>query len=256
MRYFIKPASDVSWSVESNYCQQYKTYAEYNYLKPGISSYIKGLHFEMALRLTKEYFHNSNVIDFGCADGVFIPSLSQHFDHVCAIDRNPSFVKTASALVRTLGLCNVELVCNDGLTIKDVKSRLSGRNYHVLYLLETLEHVGDKDSQYESKIRFLEEIASLIDKEGIIVISVPKMVGVSFLIQRTGLALTGSVREPISWSNLLRASFTKNTTDLEDRWNGGHLGFDHRKIESRIKNKFHLLKKRDIMFQVLYVIKK
>jgi tRNA G46 methylase TrmB len=130
MKYFIKPAADVYLSSESHYYKQYKTYAEYNYLRPGISSYIKCWHFETALRLTKGYFHNSNVIDFGCADGVFIPSLSKYFNHVCAIDRNPSFVKIASALVSTQNLSNVELVCNDGLTIENTKSRLSGRKYH------------------------------------------------------------------------------------------------------------------------------
>jgi 2-polyprenyl-3-methyl-5-hydroxy-6-metoxy-1,4-benzoquinol methylase len=137
-----------------------------------------------------------------------------------------------------------------------VKSRLSGRKYQVLYLLETLEHVGDKDSLYESKVRFLKEIATLIEKEGVIVVSVPKMVGISFLIQRIGLALTRSPREPISLSNLLKASLANNTTDLEKRWEGEHLGFNYRKLETRIKNEFQILKKKHILFQVLYLIRK
>ena len=31
-------------------------------------------------------------------------------------------------------------------------------------------------------------------------------------------------------------------------------GFNHKKLESRIKNEFRILKKRHIMFQVLYLI--
>ena len=214
------------------------------------------MHFEIALALSKKHFHTANAIDFGCADGIFIPSLSKHFAHVYAIDRNPGNVKTASASVNALGLGNVELLCNDGLTIRDMKSRLSGREYHVMYLLETLEHVGEKESLYDSRVNFLHEIAALIDKDGIIVISVPNMIGIFFLLQRIGLALTGSFREPISFLNLFKASLLRNTADLEKKWSGGHLGFNHRKLESRMKKDFYILKKRHIAFQILYVIKK
>jgi 2-polyprenyl-3-methyl-5-hydroxy-6-metoxy-1,4-benzoquinol methylase len=256
MKYFIKPPADVYLSVDSTYCQGYKTYSEYNYLRPGISSYIKSWHFEMALDLTKDYFHKANVIDFGCADGVFIPSLSKYFNHVLAIDQKPSFMKTASGLVKALNLSNVELLCNDGLTIRNAGSQLSGIEYHILYLLETLEHVGDKYSLYDSKIHFLQKITSLISREGVMVISVPIMIGLPFLIQRVGLALTGSQWEPISRRNLLKASFFMNTTNLERQWNGGHLGFNHRKLESLMKNEFQILKKRNLLFQVVYLIGK
>ena len=256
MKYFVRPPVDAYLSAESNYCEGCKTYTEYNYLKPGLASQIKSWHFETALELTKDYFHHCNVVDFGCADGAFLPSLSKHFAHVYAVDRNPGFVKTASGLVRTMGLGNVELLCNDGLSIEDVRSRLSGREYQVLYLLETLEHVGDNSALYPSKIRFLEEIASLISKDGVIVISVPNMIGLFFLIQRIGLASIGALREPVSLGNLLKASFLGNTVDLEKRWDGGHLGFNHRKLEDCMKSEFRILRKKHIMFQIVYVITK
>ena len=255
-KYFIKPPIDIYQSVGSRYYQEYKTYAEYNYLRGGFSSYIKIWHFEMALKLTQKYHHHCNVIDFGCADGVFIPSLSKYFNRVVAVDKIPDFIKISSKLVSTLGLNNVELICNDSRTINDVKSRISSEKYHILYLLETIEHVGSKDSLYKSKIDFLKEIATLVDEEGIIVISAPRMVGISFLIQRIGLALLGLNREPISMSNLLKASFLSDTTDLEKQWHGGHIGFNHKKLENHLKNEFHILKKKDIIFQVLYVIRR
>jgi hypothetical protein len=85
---------------------------------------------------------------------------------------------------------------------------------------------------------------------------VPNMIGFFFLIQRIGLALTGSLREPISVGNLLKASLLSNTEDLEKQWNGGHLGFDHRKLENCIKGEFRILRKKHMMFQVLYLITK
>lgn len=254
-KYYIQPPRDIYLSEESHYYKD-KTYAEYNYLRPGLVSYIKTRHFELSLKLTRDYFHKCNVIDFGCADGVFLPSLAKNFTRVVAIDRVPGFIELSSKLVSAMGLNNVELICNDNLTINDTKSRLSGEKYHILYLLETLEHVGDKDSLYDSKINFLKEVSTLIDEHGLIVISVPKMVGISFLIQRIGLAITRSLRESISLSDLFKACFLNDTTGLEKRWKGGHLGFNHRKLESYLKNEFRLLKKRDLLFQVVYIIKK
>jgi len=255
-RYYIQPLIDIYSSEKSHYYKEYKTYAEYNYLRPGLVSYIKTRHFELSLKLTRDYFHKCNVIDFGCADGVFLPSLAKYFTRVVAIDRVPDFIELSSKLVSAMELNNVELICNDNLTINDTKSRLSGEKYHILYLLETLEHVGDKDSLYDSKINFLKEVSTLIDEHGLIVISVPKMVGIPFLIQRIGLAITRSLRELISLSDLFKACFLNDTTGLEKQWKGGHLGFNHRKLESYLKNEFRLLKKRDLLFQVVYVIKK
>lgn len=258
MSYFVKPPADVYSSVEgSNYCQQYRTYSEYNYLRPGISSRLKIRHFEVALKLTRRRFHTCNVIDFGCGDGVFLPSLSRHFRHVMGIDTNPKFITICENLLNRLDLTNVELVCNDNLTLNDLRLRLSSRSYDIVYLLEILEHVGNKDFPYESRIDFLREIATLIADDGILVISVPKMVGVSFLIQRIGLAVLRLPRGELSMRDLLKASFLNDTTDLEKRWDHlNHLGFNHKKLESSLSTAFKVLQRKELAFQVVYVIGK
>jgi 2-polyprenyl-3-methyl-5-hydroxy-6-metoxy-1,4-benzoquinol methylase len=258
MKHFVKPGIDAySWVEGPNYYQEYKTYSEYNYLRPGVSSYIKTRHFEIALRLTRRHFHTCNVIDFGCVDGIFLPSLSRHFHRVMGVDNNPKFIKICEGLLSRLDLKNVELMCNDNLTVNDLRLRLSGRSYGIVYLLETLEHVGDKDFPYESRIDFLRKIATLIAEDGIIVISVPKMVGIPFLIQRIGLAVLRLPREEISMSDLLKSSFLNNTGDLEKRWEHlKHLGFNHKKMESPLNTAFHILQKKELLFQVMYVIGK
>jgi 2-polyprenyl-3-methyl-5-hydroxy-6-metoxy-1,4-benzoquinol methylase len=258
MKHFVKPGIDAySWVEGPNYYRGYKTYSEYNYLRPGVSSYIKTRHFEIALRLTRKYFHTCNVIDFGCADGILLPSLSRYFHRVVGVDSNPKFIKICEGLLSRLDLKNVELICNDNLTVNDLRLRLSGRSYSIVYLLETLEHVGNKDSLYESRIDFLREIATLTAEDGIIVISVPKMVGIPFLIQRIGLAVLNLHREEISMSDLLKSSFLNNTGDLEKRWEHlKHLGFNHKKLESPLNTAFQILQKKELLFQVLYVIGK
>ncbi len=230
-----------------------KTYSEYNYLRPGLASLFRTRHFEYALRLTRNYFHKCNVIDFGCADGPFLPSLAKYFNSVLAIDENPEFVEIASKVVCAMGLKNTKLICNRDLTLDDVKSRTKGETYHILYLLDTLEHVGDGSNPWESRVDFVKALANLIEDRGLIVISVPNMVGIFFLLQRLGLLLLDAHREPISTANLLRASFCNDTSDLEKQWRGGHLGFNHQKLESHLQEGFRILKSKNILFQLVYV---
>ncbi len=264
MRYFVKtPLLDIEDTHDGeNYLENIhlrwkcKTYSEYNYLRPGIISYIKTLHFELALKLTREYFYECNVIDFGCADGPLLSSLSKYFNHVIGIDINRKFIKISSKLCGELCLNNVSLICNEGMEIADVKLKIQDKKYKIIYFLEVIEHIGNKKYFYESKIGFLKELFSLLDEEGIIVISVPNMIGTAFLIQRIGLVLFGLQREPISKADLFKVSLFKDTTELEKKWNGQHLGFNHERLENCLKKYFCVVKRKSSFFQIVYVIKK
>lgn len=252
-RYFIRPPYVTLEGFNYMPAKGARTYSEYNYLKPGIATFLRTRHFEYALRLTKDYFHKCNVIDFGCADGPFLPSLAKYFNRVVAIDKRPEYMELASKVVSVAGLENVNLICNHDLTLDEVKSSIGSERCHILYLLETLEHVGDNSNLWESKVNFVKELFDLIDERGIIVISVPNMVGIPFFLQRLGFFLLGANREPISKTNLFRASFFNDTSDLEKQWRGGHLGFNHKKLESHLKREFHILKMKNILFQTIYI---
>jgi 2-polyprenyl-3-methyl-5-hydroxy-6-metoxy-1,4-benzoquinol methylase len=255
-RYFVRPPA-VSLEGFSYMPQKgIRTYSEYNYLTPGIGAYLRTLHFEHALRLTSRYFHRCNVIDLGCADGPFLPSLARYFDHVMGIDPVPVNVKLASAVAKQACLDNVSVFCNGGLTVQQTRKGIGDQEFGILYLLETLEHVGDKNDPWGSRVSFLEEVSDLAAPDGIIVVSVPNMVGLPFLTQRIGLALLGASREELSTPALLRASFLNDTGDLEKHWDRGHLGFNHRKLERRIRDKFDIVKKENIFWQVIYVLKR
>lgn len=252
-KYFVQPPK-VGLDNYEYFLDGYKSYSDYNYLKPGLSSYLKTEHFNKVLKLTKDY-KNYNVIDFGCADGPFLPSLSKYFNSVLGIDNDPIRIKIASKLVDELEIQNVKLTCNEDIDMETLKSTLKD-NYQILYLLETLEHVGDKNRLYESKIDFINSLFSLIDENGIIVISVPKMVGITFLLQRFGLSLLRLYKHPLSKKNLIKASFLNDTTDLEKEWDGGHLGFNHKKLEKHLKTNFKVIKKVNLLFQVVYLIQR
>ena len=264
MMLFIKPPLSVYKNIPQDYYYaeevSTRTYAEYNYLRPGFASWIKLRHFEVCLRLTRNYFGKCSVIDFGCADGIFLPSLSKYFKNVVGIDQRQDFITISTTLINSLKLTNVHLICNDNITMDGLRNMLPQDRYGILYLLETIEHVGERDSPWEARITFLKSLAMLLDPESPIVLSVPNMVGISFLLQRIGLALLRAHREPISFRNLLKASLLNDTKELEQQWDGPqlgrHLGFNHIHLERHMRNHFHIAKKSSTVFQTIYVLRR
>jgi 2-polyprenyl-3-methyl-5-hydroxy-6-metoxy-1,4-benzoquinol methylase len=143
------------------------SYSAYNYLKPGIVSYIKTRRFELSLKMTKEYF-GQNVIDFGCGDGPFLPSLSKHFNHVLALDIDSKFLDICKKIKQKKKLNNIILYNNKNKQFSKIKREFQNIKFKIAFLLGVLEHYGEKDSQYKSRIRLLKDIFSLLEKDGLI----------------------------------------------------------------------------------------
>jgi len=239
------------------------SYSDFNYGKTGVSSKIKRRHFEIALKLTKQYFHKSNVIDIGCADGPFLPSLSKYFNQVTGIEYDPRFAEQAKKAVYKQHLENVSVICNKESSFEEIKTELGDTRYSIIFLMEVLEHVGNHwTTMYEDKLTFLKEAATLLDDNGIIVISVPKMTGFSFLFQAVGQVLfnLGNKKEILSLpvSSLLKCVFLNDTSDVEHLWRPfyTHMGFNHKKFEDAIKGDFGIIESKNDWFQKIYITRR
>jgi len=240
------------------------TYTDINYGK-GIAGYLRKRHFEAALELTSKYFHSVNVIDYGCADGPFLPSLSNYFNNVVGIDVHQKSLDIAFRIIQKMNLKNVLLIYNENIqesqpTVQPeiIKSKFEGQTFKIIFLLEVLEHIGDKDNLYFSQMEFLKDLFKLIEDDGIIVISVPKMFGLPYLFQIIGLRLLGQHCEDSfhSLKTLFKASFWIDTDTIEKLWCGYHEGYNYKKLEKNLKNNFDILSSKDIIFQKVFVIKR
>jgi 2-polyprenyl-3-methyl-5-hydroxy-6-metoxy-1,4-benzoquinol methylase len=254
---FVRPPESVFRDPELEYMDGFRTYGEYNYLRPGWISRIKTAHFDKALELAGDAFGSANVIDFGCADGIFLPSLARHFPRVAAVDRLPKFTDIALRVVKEIGAANVDVICNETLDPGALRSCLSGRSYQIAFCLEVLEHVGEPgqpEDLYPAKLRLLDQLLTLLDDGGRVIASVPTMVGLPFLVQRTALAALGGWREPIGWGELWRAVLLRDTSRLEPRWDGGHIGFNHLLLERAMRGRFRVERRVNLGFQILYVV--
>lgn len=256
---FVKPPAELYLDdalADLHYRADSRTYTEHNYLGDGLAQRLKTAHFRVALTLAQQHFGKANVIDFGCADGFLLPSLSRHFPWVAGVDVRPDFMRVSEFIVGELQLQNVQLVCNAGMSFEELKRHLDDRTFDIAFVLEVLEHVGERDRPWKSRAAFLQDVASLLAPDGLLVVTVPKMVGLPFLVQRIGLQLIGAQWEDIGLWNMLRAGILKDTDYLEPRWNGGHVGFNHLKLESALAQRFRILERTGTFFTAAYLLQK
>lgn len=256
---FVLPPAEFYSANKYHYFDDYPTYTYYNYLRPGVIQKIKRRRFEFALKLAEPWFYRSNAIDFGCSDGVFLPSLSRYFKSVVGIDVNPTRIEIAEDLCDRLGLRNVRVVCTENSSTDGFIHQLQGTPYAIAFILETLEHIGQQPHVYESKIECVESLFKLLDEDAVIVISVPKMVGISFLAKYVVQTVLHMRRESYTLGQLLKSSFLKNTEELEQfwdgaAWDGGHKGFNHIKLEKYLEQKFTILRKAGSVTTQFYVV--
>jgi 2-polyprenyl-3-methyl-5-hydroxy-6-metoxy-1,4-benzoquinol methylase len=238
------------------YLPGYETYTAYNYLRAGrIASRVKRLHFEMALALTADHFGRARVVDFGCGDGPFLPSLARYFPEVVGVEARSEFAKLAERVVAAARLDNARVLCNAGQSFAEIAGRAGGP-FDLVFLLEVLEHIGSRDRLYESKLEFLDGLTQFLKPGGLLVVSVPRMVGLPFLVQRLGLWALRLHREPISLRQLARAVVFSDTEELEPHWvNDSHLGFNEKKLLRFLRTRYEPLKTWDGFFQVAYLLR-
>jgi SAM-dependent methyltransferase len=254
-RYLQLPPASVYSSKQTEYAQGHATYASYNYLRGGLVARVKASHFEAALRLTRHRFGTTSAIDFGCADGVFLPSLGRWFVNAVGIDRDREAIEIADNAMRSLRLENVRLICSDGMDVSALAENLAPDSFSVLYTIMTLEHFGERGRAYESRADLVDMMFDLLEPNGIVLVGVPNMVGLPFLIQRIVLSASRLHRDPITSAQMFKAIVRKDTTELEPHWHPEtHLGFNHVKLLDFLRQRAYVLGHRSLLFEEMFLL--
>jgi len=264
MRYFVRPAPGILESETECYIGPYRTYAHYNYLRPGPIAALKRRRFDIALSLARPWFHKTGAIDFGCADGVLLPSLARYFPRVAAVDHDPRVIPIAKQVVEEAGLESVDVINSSHMPMPALRARLLGprgdREYGVMFLLETLEHVGpdapaDMDC-YAYRAQFVRDLFNFLAPPARIIISIPRMTGIGFLTRYVTQSTLGMAHEHIPVADALRAGILGDTTALESQWTGGHVGFNERKMERELRKYFNVVEERRLPFSLMFTIER
>jgi hypothetical protein len=244
MRYFVRPAPGILESESECYIGPYRTYAHYNYLRPGPIAALKRRRFDIALHLARPWFYKTGAIDFGCADGVLLPSLARYFTRVAAVD--------------------LDVINSHQMPLPVLRARLAGprgdREYGVMFLLETLEHVGpDAPAGTDCnayRVQFLRDLITFLAPPARIIISIPRMTGIGFLTRYVTQSTLGLAHEHIPVADALKAGILGDTSGLESQWTGGHLGFNERKMERELRKAFNVVEERRLPFTLMYTIER
>jgi 2-polyprenyl-3-methyl-5-hydroxy-6-metoxy-1,4-benzoquinol methylase len=231
MKYLKLPPKSAYIGIDSCYHENYSTYSEYNYLRPGIISKLKRRRFDIALSLSRVWFGTTGVIDMGCADGIFLPSLAHYFPKAIGIERNAESCKIASNA--TAHLKNVTVICDSG-------ENQPQEGCGIMFLLEVLEHVGNRETMYEDKVAFLKNMLATLEAPRVIIASVPRMMGPLFVLKYFIQCITGMVREELTIRELVSVGLFFNSDTVQHKWAGEHLGFNEYKLTKILREHFEI----------------
>ncbi|MBT6049523.1 MAG: class I SAM-dependent methyltransferase [Candidatus Scalindua sp.] len=101
--------------------------------------------------------HN-RVMDLGCGEGTFLPTLDQYFNEAYGLDIN---TKVAEEIVRYFDLKNIQLMEKDILA-----NGLHYNSFDIIFAASCLEHFKDQK-------KLLQELNRLLKKGGLLVFSSP-----------------------------------------------------------------------------------
>lgn len=248
------------------YRSHFKSYSDYNYIS-GKFSIFKRFHFYEALKLSQSFFKKNLVaIDYGCADGFFSFTLSKYYKKIIGMDIDKEYLKFAEKTKKKNNIINIEFIDIEDINPSSLKKQIRTEKISVIYCLEVIEHIYEHRFPYEIRVKKIKELLDFLSDDGILIISVPIMIGFSlllkFLISRT---FEGVNREKISMMNMLRAVFLKDTKNLQQEYAVFHTGFNHKYLEYHLKKcgikieKIHYSPFKlniGLNFGVLYLIRK
>lgn len=182
----------------------------------------------------------SHVLELGCADGPFLPTLNQYTKNMIAIDINEDSIRESKLLNKILKLKQINLLCSDGraLPFKD-------KSFDLIFCLEVLEHIKNIK-------QIVNEIYRILRKNGILICTIPIEIGPSLLI-RTLLSKYLKFKRPtFTRKELFKNIFLKRTGKRTEYMGYmGHKNFDWRLVKKEIKRFFENLKIKFIPINIL-----
>lgn len=108
-----------------------------------------------------DYDPRSKVIDMGCGPGIFLPTLSENFDEVVALDINDSDLRIAGSICSSLGLENVRIMHSDIAHLE-----LPDESIDVAFSMDALEHIRELEAA-------MDKLHAVLREGGQLVISAP-----------------------------------------------------------------------------------
>lgn len=181
--------------------------------------------------------HYDAIAEIGCADGIFLPSLSRLCKELYATDIYEPFIDN---------LLNVN-ISNLHPYLDDIQnSRLESNKFDLVVCLEVLEHIANPQ-------KAISEISRIMKNNGYCIISVPIEIGLPVLVKYISRLILGYGKMydgGYKFKELIKAILKKPDEEHHSKYLG-HKGFDYRKIVELLKEKFSIEKIKYFPFNIL-----
>jgi 2-polyprenyl-3-methyl-5-hydroxy-6-metoxy-1,4-benzoquinol methylase len=182
----------------------------------------------------------SRILDIGCSDGPFLPTLNYYAKSILANDILENRVREAKNLIdfNLNKSKKINLMCSDGqyLPFKD-------NNFDLIFCLEVLEHIVRPD-------QFIRELLRVLKKNGTLICTLPIESGLSLLIRNFIGKIAHFTRPNYTLKQYLQRVLLKKG-GREYKGEIGHKNFDWREIKKNLKLHFKILKMKFIPINFL-----
>lgn len=232
LSYYLDSQSNLT--LNNSYCK--RLYNSNSFL---IDFYIYR-HFYYALNIVK-LNQEKMILDIGCGDGPFLPSLNKYGKRVIGLDLLLGMISKAKDLINfnKFRLNNVFLLNADGLNLP-----IKDNTMDIVFCLETFEHIPNT-------IKLINEIYRILKYDGKLIYSLPIEIGISLIIRQIVGIITNFPRESYNFKELLRNGILKKPSHRINSL-GTHKDFDWRVIHRLINKKF---KQFEVIYSPLPILK-
>tara|TARA_A100000164_G_scaffold87656_1_gene75413 strand:- start:803 stop:1531 length:729 start_codon:yes stop_codon:yes gene_type:complete len=184
--------------------------------------------FNKAITLLEKYKEEKiNFLDFGAGDGFFIKQLNQN-KFCFSLNAYDPDKKIIPQMKNLFALEKIENV-----NIFDDFNKIQSK-FKIITCFETLEHFNEKN-----QIKLINQIKSLLNKDGLLLISVPLEIYLSGFFKGLIRTLSFQKKNETSFINLLKVLFNFKILRTSDTdYIKSHVGFDHNELIKLIENEF------------------
>ncbi|MBZ5537606.1 MAG: class I SAM-dependent methyltransferase [Acidobacteriia bacterium] len=201
--------------------------------------------FQRALDRCNDSPH-SRVLDFGCWEGHFLPSLLANYSQVWGVDNDrASAVETVpgtwTILQSARSLCLEETQCISHLRLVKADGRslpIRGSFFDIIFCLDTLPYV-----RKDSRTKVLLELRRVLKPSGTIIISLPIEMGASLVLRELLRKLSGSYRQNYNTSALLHGLLSSPRQQPDENETASLVGYDYRADIEVIESQFIIRRK-------------
>ena len=185
-------------------------------------AYIPMVHTLKLANFSKQFI----ILDLGCADGPFLPTLNYYTEKTVGIDLDKESLALANILIKDnyYKLKKVDLLNSNGLFLP-----FKDESFDLIFCLEVLEHV-------ENTLQAIKEILRVLKINGVLVCSLPIEIGMSLLIRTILGKLLKFKRPQYKFKEIIKIVLLKKP-GRRDKFMD-HKNFDWRPVKREIASCF------------------